>query len=644
MALQFRSIDGSDNNLSDPALNQANTDFARVGPANFADGFDAMQPGPNPREISNIVVANGPDTHLEVNGVALSGMMYAWGQFVDHDLDLEKSGINTADISIPVPAGDSLPQGTVIPVTRVAIDPATGVPGHPATAINTVTGWLDGSQVYGSDPVTAASLRTADGHMKVSAGDNLPIVMTAQGPAFAAGDVRAQENPDLTALQTLFVREHNYQVDKLQQEHPRWSGDQLYETARAITTAEMVNITYKEFLPHLLGPDAIPAYHGYDPNVNASITEEFEGAAYRFGHSIVSADINGINNLGATTAEQSLADTFFEAPAPFTANGGADGLLRHLASDTAQPLDTHIVEELRSFLSDPPDAIDLAATNIQRAHDLGLGTLNQTREALGLAPYKSFDQITSDSATASALKQAYGTVDAVDLWTGGLAEDHAAGAAIGQTFGRIIADQFTALRDGDRLYFENQGFDRQTLHEIQSTTLSDIIERDTAGTTAMQADAFVSTERHSGTLGGVDPTGADAVSGQAQLVVGSPGKDTLTGGNLDDTLVAARGHMTMTGGAGADTFVFNLEDLVDPEDCLLAARGDRTMFNHDITAAHNSAVITDFDPKVDQLQLLNGAFVSLSYDHHGGTLLQYGNETIDLLGVRPNALRGNDWT
>ena len=625
MALHFRTIDGSDNNLADPALNQANTDFARVGPANFADGFDAMQPGPNPREISNIVVANGPDTHLEVNGVALSGMMYAWGQFVDHDLDLEKSGVNTADISIPVPAGDTLPQGTVIPVTRVAIDPATGVPGHPATAINTVTGWLDGSQVYGSDPVTAASLRTADGHMKVSAGDNLPIVMTAQGPAFAAGDVRAQENPDLTALQTLFVREHNYQVNQLQQEHPRWSGDQLYEMAKAITTAEMVNITYKEFLPHLLGPDAIPAYHGYDPNVNAGITEEFEGAAYRFGHSIVSADINGISNLGATTAEQSLADTFFEAPAAFTASGGADGLLRHLASDTAQPLDTHIVEELRSFLSDPPDAIDLAATNIQRAHDLGLGTLNQTREALGFAPYKSFDQITSDSATASALKQAYGTVDAVDLWTGGLAEDHPAGAAIGQTFGRIIADQFTALRDGDRLYFENQGFDRQTLHEIKSTTLSDIIERDTTGTTAMQADAFVSTERHSGTLGGVDPTGAAAVSGQAQLVVGSPGKDTLTGGSLNDTLVAASGHMTMTGGAGADTFIFDLGNL---------------------TGKHNTAVITDYDPKVDKLQLPpNDGFstVRVSSDLHGGTLLHLRNETIDLLGVNPNELHHHDW-
>ena len=623
MAIQFRTIDGSQNNREDPSINQANTDFTRVGPANFADGFNAMQPGPNAREISNIVVANNPDTHLDVNGVALSGMMYAWGQFVDHDLDLEKSGTNTADISIGVPAGDTLPVDTVIPVTRVAIDPATGMPGHPATAINTVTGWLDGSQVYGSDPATAASLRTADGHMKVSAGDNLPIVETSQGPAFAAGDVRAQENPDLTALQTLFVREHNYQVDQLHQEHPNWSGDKLYEVAKAITTAEMVNITYSEFLPHLLGPDAIPAYHGYDPSVNPTISEEFEGAAYRFGHSIVSADINGISNTGATTSEQSLADTFFESPTDFVANGGGDGLLRHLAGDTAQSLDTHIIEELRSFLSDPPDAIDLAATNIQRAHDLGLGTLNETRAALGLTTYTDFDQITSDATTVAALKQAYGTVDAIDLWTGGLAEDHTDGAAIGQTFGRIIADQFTSLRDGDRLYFENQGFDRQTLKSIESTTLSDIIQRDTEGTTAMQADAFVSTERHSGTLGGIDPTGANAAADQAQLVVGSPGRDTLTGGPLNDTLVAARGHQTLTGGDGADIFEFNLDDL---------------------KGRHNTATITDFDPKMDKLQYSGDPHVQRLSDHHGGTLLIVGNETIDLLGVRPNELHPHDWS
>ena len=430
-------------------------------------------------------------------------------------------------------------------------------PGHPATAINTVTGWLDGSQIYGSDAATAASLRTADGHMKMSEGDNLPIVDSPQGPAFAAGDVRAQENPDLTALQVLFVREHNYQVDRLQEEHPNWSGDRLYETAKAITTAEMVNITYSEFLPHLLGEDAIKPYHGYDPTVDPRITEEFAGAAYRFGHSIVSDEISAISNLGDFTSEQTLAESFFENPATFAATG-ADGLLRHLSGDLANPLDAHIVDGLRNFLVDPPDGMDLAAINIQRGHDLGLGTLNQTREALGLAPYTSFDQLSSDPETAAAFEKAYGYIDAVDLWAGGLAEDHAEGAIIGPTFGRIIGDQFTALRDGDRYYFENQKFDRETMKEIKSTTLSDLILRDT-DTTAMQSDAFVATERHSGTLGGVDPTGEEAADGMAQLVIGSAGKDTLTGGDLDDTLVAARGRMTMTGGDGADTFVIDLD-------------------------------------------------------------------------------------
>ena len=423
--LDFRTIDGSDNNLADPTVNQAGTDFTRVGPANFADGFNEMTTGPNPREISNIVVAqedageDGP--HLtDDNGVALSGMMYAWGQFIDHDLDLQKSD-TTKDISIPIPAGDPFLTSGNIPLTRVAIDPATGVPGHPATAINTVTGWLDGSQIYGSDAATAASLRTADGHMKTSEGDNLPIVETPQGPAFAAGDVRAQENPDLTALQVLFVREHNYQVDRLHEEHPNWSGDKLYETAKAITTAEMVNITYSEFLPHLLGEDAIKPYHGYDPTVDPRITEEFAGAAYRFGHSIVSDEISAISNLGAFTSEQTLAESFFESPETFNATG-ADGLLRHLSGDLANLLDAHIVDGLRNFLVDPPDGMDLAAINIQRGHDLGLGTLNQTREALGLAPYTSFAQLSSDPETAAAFEKAYGRYRCrrfVGRWIGG---------------------------------------------------------------------------------------------------------------------------------------------------------------------------------------------------------------------------------
>jgi peroxidase len=552
---------------------------------------------------------------MDDNGVALSGMMYAWGQFVDHDLDLEKQG-TTTDISITVPDNDRfLEPGSTIPMTRVAIDPATGVPGHPATAINTITGWLDGSQVYGSDAATAASLRTADGHMKTSEGDNLPI--DPKTGMFMAGDVRAQENPDLTALQTLFVREHNYQVDQLHKEHPNWSGDKLYEMAKAITTAEMVNVTYSEFLPHLLGKDAIGPYQGYDPTVDARITEEFEGAAYRFGHSIVSDEISAISNLGDFTSEQTLAESFFEDPATFAATG-ADGLLRHLSGDLANLLDTHLVDGLRNLLFDPPAGIDLAAINIQRGHDLGLGTLNQTREALGLTSYSSFDQISSDPETAAALEQAYGSVDAIDLWAGGLAEDHVEGGIVGSTFAKIIGDQFAALRDGDRYYFENQNFDTQTLNEIKGTTLSDLILRDT-DTTAMQSDAFVATERHSGTSGGVDPTGEEAADGMAQLVVGSPGRDTLTGGDLDDTLVAARGRMTMTGNDGADTFVI----------------GQGRIY----------ATITDFTVGVDKLQFDNagkfGNHVQVWRDH-GNTVLAVGDDKVVLQGVDPHQVNPHD--
>src|SRR5262245_46184122 len=100
MAPKFRVIDGSNNNLADPDMNQAGTDFARVGPANFADGYYEMTEGPNPREISNIVVAQNSTTEdgaylVDDNGVALSGMMYAWGQFIDHDLDLQEPSATT---------------------------------------------------------------------------------------------------------------------------------------------------------------------------------------------------------------------------------------------------------------------------------------------------------------------------------------------------------------------------------------------------------------------------------------------------------------------------------------------------------------------------------------------------------------------
>jgi len=588
----LRTIDGSNNNLNNSALNEAGTDFTRVGPANFADGISTMQAGPDPRTISNVVVGQGDPNTADPGG--LSGMMYAWGQFIDHDLDLEQAGTNTADISVTVQPGDpSLPAGTTIPLTRVATDPNTGAGKNtPATAINSITGWLDASMVYGSDPATAASLRTADGHMLTSAGNNLPIVNGPNGLAYAAGDTRAQENPDLTALQTLFVREHNYWVDHLSAQHPDWSGDQLYNQARAIVTAEIANITYTEFLPHLLGPNAIAPYTGYNPHVDPRISEDFEGAAYRFGHSIVSGNIESIDNDGNTTSSQDLTNAFFESPSTFVANGGADGLLRHLGADSANAMDARIIPELRNFLSDPPDATDLASTNIQRGRDLGLPTLNEERVVLGMQPYTDFSQITSDAATAAALRQEYGTVDALDLWTGGLAENHAPGAMVGPTFQAIIANQFERLRDGDRLWFQNQGFDPQTLQQIENTSLSDIIDRDT-NTNVMQTDAFVATDRHDGSVAPADP-------------------------NLPQLVIASKDTPALAGGPQSDEFVFDRGGI--------------------------QTEISNFNPGQDMLVFIQASAGMASdpvpniQSKDGNSIVHAGGDTITLIGVDPSQL------
>jgi peroxidase len=611
--IEYRSFDGSQNNQSDATLNAAGTEFARIGEAHFADGISVPLGGNNPRTISNLVVGAGDSDVANPEGV--SAFMYAWGQFIDHDLTLTRTD-GVSDISVVVPAGDSvLPAGTIIPITRAVIDPTTGAgPSNPAMALNSNTAWLDASMVYGSNAATAASLRTADGHMLTSQGNNLPIV----NGMVVAGDVRAGENPALTALQTLFVREHNYWVDKLHLEHPRWSGDQLYNHARAIVTAEIANITYSEFLPNLLGKNALTRYDGYDPNVDPHLTLEFVAAAFRFGHSIVSGETEGLAENGEVIAgsEEDLKDVFFQPAANFNDNGGTDGQLRHLAADPSQALDARIVDDLRNFLFDPPVSLDLAAINIQRARDLGLGTLNQTREALGLDPYTDFSQITSDPETLAGLKAAYGNVNNVGLWTGGLSENHVAGALVGETFQAIIKMQFEALRDGDRFWFENQGFDSKTLSAIKDTTLADIILRNT-DTKHIQDDVFVTYVRHTGLAGGVESEDPEA----RQIVIGSDGKDTLIGGPQGDYLFAGTGKQTMTGNGGADRFVFDF--------------------------GATKAKITDFDPGTDLLVFKHAGSLDFCdvriWGDHGNTMVQVGDDRIELTGVRPHELTKHDF-
>ena len=103
---------------------------------------------------------------------------------------------------------------------------------------------------------------------------------------------------------------------------------------------------------------------------------------------------------------------------------------------------------------------------------------------------EQFDQITSDLDLAAALEDLYGSVDAIDPWTGGLAEDHLPGSSMGELFTTVLVDQFTRLRDGDRYwYLRDPDLSAADINEIQATTLADIVRRNT-GISQIQDNVF----------------------------------------------------------------------------------------------------------------------------------------------------------
>ena len=483
-APEIQSLDGKGNNRAHPAWGSANQSFLRLSKAAYADGVSSPSgtDRPNARALSNAFSVS-PEDGVE-NNRDFSAFVYAWGQFIDHDLDLTGTASPKEAFPITVPAGDASfdPQSTgkmTIPLSRSAYASGSGI----RQQVNSISAFIDGSQIYGVDSVRAAALRTfSGGRLKTSAGNLLPFNTSKLPNAndahrvddaklFLAGDVRANENPELISMHTLFVREHNRLAAQIAQRNPTFTDEQIFQQARRTVIAELQKITYEEFLPAILGRRLRP-YAGYNPAVNPGIATEFSSAAFRVGHSMIGDDIEFLNNDGEEIREAiAFRDAFFDPT--IVSQTGIDPILKYLATDDAQEIDPMVVDDLRNFLFGAPGqgGFDLAALNIQRGRDHGLADYNTIRAAYGLPRVTRFDQITSDKTMQAKLSAAYGNVNKIDLWIGGLAEDHLPGSSLGATFTRIIVDQFTRLRDGDRFWYQNlphpiPGMDRVSLANI----------------------------------------------------------------------------------------------------------------------------------------------------------------------------------
>jgi hypothetical protein len=586
----YRPITEVGNNVANPTEGTAGTDLLRLSPAAYADGISApsLAGDPGARVVSDILnnQADPNNPSQDINTVdqnSLSDFGYVWGQFIDHDMDLTPT--NPADLlTILADPNDPSQMGNQT-FQRSAYDPTTGTStSNPRQQVNAVTSFLDLSQVYGSTDAVADALRThSGGLMKTSPGNMLPynnltyftqaqlnaLNMANDAQAvpstslFATGDVRGNENVELTALQTLFVRNHNRIANELHQEHPDWTDEHLYQEARKINIAIYQMITYKYYLPDLLGANAMPAYTGYNPNVDPAVATEFSTVAFRFGHSLLSGNIerqgnNGLDITGDPTgdASLSLATDFFD-PNVLNPNGVIDPLTGHISTNIDAILkgdadgnsnadDLLAINEVRNLLFAngglTDNGHDLIARDVERARDDGIGSYNDLRVAMGLPAVTSFAQITRNFQVQKELQQAYGSVDKIDPFEGGLAEDHVAGSDMGPLFTRILVNQFTRLRDGDRFFYLNETWNADELNILhQADTLGKVIEANT-GVTNLQNDVFLFQASISGTVfagsGGTGHRGSPA-----QGLAGVTVQLQDTGGNvLATTVTDAQGH------------------------------------------------------------------------------------------------------
>ncbi|XP_034244219.1 uncharacterized protein LOC117646942 [Thrips palmi] len=533
---RYRSYTGWCNNMRHPHQGKSLRAFNRLLAPHYADGVGAPrqksvtgQQLPSPRLVSFNMHPNTSYPHVRY---ALIVMQFA--QIMDHDLTNTPvyqahvgdgvlvcrpcdSARTVHPLCFPIPIPDDDPfypsrnasgHPLCLPVTRST--PGQLTLGH-REQLNQLTAYIDGSFMYGSDPCTAQSLRApGGGRLNVTqhpAGrglkpllpqiNNHPECKAPSGLCFFAGDPRSSEQPGLTTMHTLWLREHNVVAERLEQINPHWSDETLYQEARRIVTAQFQHIAFNEWLPRILGfPGAERFglklqsegyYDGYDPSCDATLVNEFSSAAFRFGHSLLQPHfVRKDVNYRTVEPPVRLRDHFFNSDV-ILQPGMVDEIVRGLVSTPMQTLDQFITTEVTNHLFEhrrpyrPFSGFDLVAINMQRARDHGVPGYNNYRELCNLTRAKTFDDLRGDMPPeqVEVLRSLYASPDDIDLFPGGISEYPLPGGVIGKTFACIVGGQFSRLRRCDRFWYETSDpllrFTEGQLTEIRQTSLARVV-------------------------------------------------------------------------------------------------------------------------------------------------------------------------
>ncbi|XP_021946283.1 peroxidasin homolog [Folsomia candida] len=548
---QYRTLDGTCNNLKNPYVGSSFQPFARFLPPEYDDGVSTLRKSISGNELPSARLVSS-SIHKDVSrpSSTFTLMLMQWGQLVDHDLTATSQTrafnhsvpkcCNVSDVHpdclpikiMPDDAYFNTTFSTCMEFIRSSPAPRPDCTLGPREQLNQLTSWLDGSVIYGSTAGDLQTLRLFEkGYLKYSNMRNrkalLPqlvhpvenecIISSPRLFCFAAGDGRVNEQPGLTAMHTIWLRQHNLMADKLAEINPHWDEEKLFQETRKIIIAQLQHITYREFLPFVLGPDVLRVfgmrllksgyYEGYNNTTDATVPNVFGAAAFRFGHSLVQPQLHRCDENHREMPYKIELSHEMMSPTNIHNLGEVDRISLGLTSQRSQRRDEFITTQLTNhlFQTQGHKGLDLAAINIQRGRDHGLPPYLRWREACGLlkplngkqnstvSNWDDFSEATEiPREKVEWFSKLYESPWDVDLFPGAMVEYPVKGGLLSPTFSCILGQTFLNLRRGDRFWYENPGqFSPVQLQNIRNISLSRVICDTSDGIRTMQPIVFL---------------------------------------------------------------------------------------------------------------------------------------------------------
>ncbi|XP_031457794.1 prostaglandin G/H synthase 1 isoform X2 [Phasianus colchicus] len=232
--------------------------------------------------------------------------------------------------------------------------------------------------------------------------------------------------PGLCMYATLWLREHNRVCDILKQEHPTWSDEQLFQTARLILIGETIKIVIEDYVQHLSGYFLSLKF---DPEL--LFEQQFQ---YR---NRIAVEFNQLYHWHGLM------------PDSFTIRGQEYSYEQFLYN-TSMLMDYGIEALVESFSRQAAgrigggqninaNVLGVAVGVIEESRQLRLQPFNEYRKRFGLKPYVSFQELTGEEEKAAELEELYGDIDALEFYPGLLLEKPQPNGIFGESMVEIGA-------------------------------------------------------------------------------------------------------------------------------------------------------------------------------------------------------------